>query len=313
LRTAQAKQCFVCGADWHDPEHLVKPSAPPNSSQELGLRYMRAFANRDYAACLQQFPAFFQTEAAVFALPWKIFLISAQRLGQPEVAERFGQELLSRNEMAARVTVMLGQYLAWESELVKLTLGHVEPAQVLAQAADDHQRCQAHYYAGARHLTLGNQEAALAEFDACLALHVDCVERGLAEVERRHVVGGEADATPGVQAEAEAAYREMEERGHRLHQQGRHEECFEVARQMVDLAREKFGPRHGQYALSLKNLALYCHGLKRYDEAERHLLECARIVEEVVGRADPLYIDTLRYLARFAEDRRDAPAESEAT
>jgi hypothetical protein len=141
--------------------HDERPEGPTPASAQRGQRTLQAFADRDYASCVEQFPAFLQTAPlGVPALPRQIALISLQRLGRPEAAEHFGRQFQARSEMAARVTLLMGDQLAWDGELIKLTVGEVEPAEVLARAADDRQRCQAHYYAGARHLTLASRSTA---------------------------------------------------------------------------------------------------------------------------------------------------------
>jgi hypothetical protein len=58
---------------------------------------------------------------------------------------------------------------------------------VLANAKSDLQRCPAYYYAGARCLTLGKKVEARTLYDACLAISSDCLERTLAEIERKSV------------------------------------------------------------------------------------------------------------------------------
>ena len=72
---------------------------------------------------------------------------------------------------------------------------HPIVAEVLAEAENDAQRCQAHYYAGARLLTLGQSEEAAAEFEACLRVKVGCPEYALASVEKLCPLEG--PASPG--------------------------------------------------------------------------------------------------------------------
>jgi hypothetical protein len=129
---------------------------------------LRAFASRNYDECVRQALVLLRTRKTHELL--QALLISLQRLGRTDLLEELRASVL-------KVTH------PWASTLLKLTLGEAEPAEVLGQAEDDVQRCQAHYYTGARLLTLGLAEAASAEFVASMATGARCLECQLARIE----------------------------------------------------------------------------------------------------------------------------------
>jgi hypothetical protein len=121
----------------------------------------------------------------------QLFLISNQRIGLNQVVEAFAaKQLPMRDKMAEYAGPGMDRFLRFETELLRLTLGHKRVDEVLPQAAVDIQRCQAHFYAGARSLTTGDREEARREFDACLAVNCDTPERQLAQAEKASMNAG---------------------------------------------------------------------------------------------------------------------------
>ena len=149
---------------------------------------MQAFANRDYSLCIKMCPEVLQANNSLMVIIWQIFFISSQRMGMVEIAENFGNAYVAQREAVAPHFPELAWFIEFDCDLVKLTIGRVQLHDILPRAESDRQRCQAHYYAGARHLTLGDRERALAEFDLSLATGAVCAERQLAEVERRYAL-----------------------------------------------------------------------------------------------------------------------------
>jgi hypothetical protein len=160
-------------------------------SKQAGEQFLQAFVDRDYKGCLLHFAEIQKaapgSELEMLLLPMQIVLICHQRLGLADLAESLGASLLAMRQCVSQFVDMdvLSRRLLWEAELLKLTLGQAELAGVLVLAQMDGERCQAHYYAGARHLTKGDLAKARAAFDACLAIQDDCIERRLAEAERQ--------------------------------------------------------------------------------------------------------------------------------
>jgi hypothetical protein len=149
---------------------------------------MQAFANRDYSLCIKTCPEVLQANGSLLVIIWQIFFISCQRIGMVENAESFGNAYIAQREAVAPSFPELETWIAFDCDLVRLTLGRAQLPDILPRAVGDRQRCQAHYYAGARHLTLGDHDRARVEFDLSLATRADCAERRLAEAERRYVL-----------------------------------------------------------------------------------------------------------------------------
>ena len=74
-----------------------------------------------------------------------MLLISLHRLGM----------IKERDEYGALFFKLLSPFGEWQCLLLSLTLGKVPVAAVLSRAAGDEQHCQAHYYEGARLISLG--------------------------------------------------------------------------------------------------------------------------------------------------------------
>jgi hypothetical protein len=164
------------GSDGRPPTARVDPT-------EVFRRCTTLFIGSDYEGCVETARTLMPT-AAFRSDMAQLVLISLQRLAQTEGLERFASQVLSATAGHP-----------WFHGLVRLTLGEAEIADVLRLAKNDLQRCQAHYYAGARLLTIGRPQDAREQFDACLAVKVDCPEYTLASVEKLHPLDG--PATPG--------------------------------------------------------------------------------------------------------------------
>lgn len=159
-----------------------KQTAPADPSATF-RECVDSFIDSDYEGCLGKVRE--STAAASLRSDLaQLMLISLQRLGRREEAERLGAQVLEA----------AGGH-PWFRRLVQITLGEAAPDEVLAEAASDAQRCQAHYYAGARLLTLGQALEAAAEFAACLRVKVGCPEYALASVEKLYPLEG--PASPG--------------------------------------------------------------------------------------------------------------------
>jgi tetratricopeptide (TPR) repeat protein len=143
----------------------------PETEQRLA-KFFQSFVSRDY----EQTASLGKT--LVFEAPTliviQLLLISLLRLDrQTEVRGVLGPLLL--------LVLKAG---SWERLLVEGTIGAKPSADALAEARTAEQRCQAHFYAGALHLTEGRMDEAREAFDACLEVGVAGVEAQLAKVER---------------------------------------------------------------------------------------------------------------------------------
>jgi hypothetical protein len=247
-------------------------------------RFLDAFANHDYAVCVEQSRSLFAMGSAHEVL--QIWLISLQRLGQAELARQLGTQLLDT-----------GFRDPWKNALLKLTLGQLSLAEVLPRARDDKQRCQAHYYAGARLLTNGNLEAAHAAFAECLAIHraaeqptllrkfwyrvrasptdssTDCVETYLALVEN-------SSESAALQ---ELTIKMINQQVAELSHQGRHAQALRLALQAYDLTRQYLGKAPSiLLAKALKNLTELYQALGDYAAAESFLCQALATSASVV-------------------------------
>ncbi len=89
-----------------------------------------------------------------------LFVISLQRLDRVDILAELIPHLLAVPDRQA-------------ASIVHLLAGTMTREQVLAAAATPHWRCQAHYYAASRFMTLGRLEDAQEAFHACLQITVD--------------------------------------------------------------------------------------------------------------------------------------------
>jgi hypothetical protein len=154
---------------------------------------VQAFVRREYPRCIELCGEVMEANARarVFGLPWQLLFISLQRSGAGQAVEPLAAKFLATREpMVGHLGAGMDEWFHFENELVRLTLGHKSLADVLLLARADAQRCQAHFYAGARLPTLGQRQEARQEFDACLAVPGDCVERELAQAERASLSAG---------------------------------------------------------------------------------------------------------------------------
>src|SRR5262249_17966687 len=125
-----------------------------------------AFLDGDFPACIEQ------ARGLIRSAPPVVFhhlFISAERCGEARLLADLGPRVLALLEEGC-----------WDHTLLCLTLGRAEPGAVLAAAADDEQRCQAHYYHGCRLLTHGDETGMRTAFAACLASTGDYLEKELA-------------------------------------------------------------------------------------------------------------------------------------
>lgn len=139
--------------------------------QDKLLSCVKAFAARDY-----QRSAAIGQELVIDGPPpiiLQILLISLQRLNKGPEAGAVGGLFLS--------LLPSGN---WDRLLIELSLGLATANDVLARAQTTEQRCQAHFFSGARALTEGRLDEARELFDACLEAGVPGVEAELAKIER---------------------------------------------------------------------------------------------------------------------------------
>lgn len=128
---------------------------------------LEAFVRREYDGCVRQALVLLRTQKTHEL--FQVLFISLQRLGRNDILD----------DVRAEILAATAGY-PWVNTLLRLTLGEAESSEVVAQAEDDAQLCQARYYTASRLLTLGLEEEARAEFEACMAIEADCVERHLA-------------------------------------------------------------------------------------------------------------------------------------
>jgi tetratricopeptide (TPR) repeat protein len=142
---------------------------------------VRAFADQRYEECLSAALPMLAHDSDLELL--QIVLISLQRLGKTNLAAKVGADALRLTNEAP-----------WDHSLLRLTLGQIPWPEVVFQAADSHQRCQVYYYAGARSLTVGENDAAIHDFLACKSTKADCLEFELAGRALRILAPREGDS-----------------------------------------------------------------------------------------------------------------------
>lgn len=130
--------------------------------------YLKAFVAQDYEKCVKIGFELLSTQANHELA--QILIISLQRLQRSDDVD-----FIAPSALLATVKQ------PWQNMLLKLTLGQIEPSTVISKTKDDKERCQAHYYAGSRYLTLGRLMDAKREFDFSRVIETRCSERFLAE------------------------------------------------------------------------------------------------------------------------------------
>jgi CHAT domain-containing protein/tetratricopeptide (TPR) repeat protein len=241
---------------------------------------MQNWANRQYAVCYRQLESWLATNPTHELM--QLALLCLQRLGQAQKVEQFGPQFLRLT--AAR---------PWHHLLLQLTLGQVDPARVLAQATTEEERCQTHYYAGARLVTEWRLQAAQAEFAACLAMASPCLERELA-----HAEIGAAKPTDkrAATADVEKQIDKLNAQVFQLLQQGRHEQAYGQATKACDLAGRRRGESHPLYAVCVNNLAQALQ-LRGDLAAAEPLFRQARDLRRAAGEENPSYVISVDNLA----------------
>jgi len=139
--------------------------------QDKVLNCVKAFAARDYQKC-----AALGQELVTGGPPpiiLQLLLISLQRLNKGADAGVIGALFVSMLPSGN-----------WDGQVIGITLGTAAAGDVLAGARTPQQRCQAHFFGGARALTEGRLDEARELFDACLEANVPGVETELAKIER---------------------------------------------------------------------------------------------------------------------------------
>lgn len=251
---------------------------------EARQRCLNAFVRHDYDTCVDLSAAEIEQGATLDLL--QALVISLQRTGRTESLSSIGPQFLAATAGNP-----------WENGLLRLTLGQTELSGILAFAGSDVQRCQAHYYAGARLLTVGQVDAARAEFGACMALEANCTELDLARCELESPPPSPAaDASP-IQQETDRLSRVVVQ----LVQQGRYQEALQPAQQAFDLSRQHFGENHAHCAAAMNNLAAVYQKMGRYAEAAPLYEQTTEIDRVARGEHHPDYATSLNNLASLYE------------
>jgi len=183
----------------------------------------------------------------------------------------------------------------WGFTLIKLTLGLADPKVVIEQARDELQCCQARYYAGARCMTLGNASDAKREWEECISLRVDCLERSLARVE----CGDESLACfgdPGDETSERIAL--LNRQSWLLNSSGRVSEARTFAAAAVEMGRNLLGEQHPRFASSLHVLALIHESMGDWIESQRLYRQTIEIRRAALGEDHPNYAVALKNYAR---------------
>ncbi len=248
-----------------------------------------AFADHDYDTCVRHAVSFLERGEDPFLA--QLLLISLQRLGKTKAVALVGADCTAR---------VLNR--PWEHALLKLTLGEVELDEVLEIAADDQQCCQAHYYAGARLLTLGKIEAAQQKLKTCLDYRIQCHERLLAIKELDSP--DEEISHEGPQDRI----RQMNDNAIQLRQQGDFEEALAQLNGALDLAHQCFGEDDPKCAKILRNAGAVCFDMGRHSDAESFFSDALAIRSRCLGENHPGVALDLSAVAMIYHERGDFSA-----
>jgi tetratricopeptide (TPR) repeat protein/CHAT domain-containing protein len=263
------------------------------SRNEAFQQCIKAFAAGDYATCMQRAMALVQERATLHTL--QLLLISLQRLGREDLLNDIGPKVL---EMTAK--------RPWDHSLLGVTLEQAEPSEVLDQAADDQQRCQAMFYIGARLVTLAAVEPARFFLAACVAQDCDCLERLLAQQE---LARQPTARTKLSEVEAAQQVVHLNRQALHLYGHGQYPQAASLARQALELARQHLGEDHPDTALSFNNLGLFLRAQGKNAAARPCYEQALDINRRVLGADHPqtaMTLDNLGLLLQAMGDRAAA-------
>jgi CHAT domain-containing protein/tetratricopeptide (TPR) repeat protein len=279
----------------------------PPVSDEQGLpRYIVAYLNQDYAAASEQALDLLRSQSSLMHL--QLLLISLQRLGEKEKVARLGTKALAEAEGHP-----------WDQTLLRLTLGQLDPSEVLQQASTNEQRCQGIYYASALAETAGEMQVAEHLRMLCCQLGANCYELRLAQSETK------VRESPGTSARlVETEIKSSTEGSERqapltslaeLHESSLHQQVIDLNRQVVQLlhqgrysqalpvATEAFnlacqlGTTHPDFAESLNNLGGLCYEMGDYAGATTQFRRALEIRRAVLGPNHPDFATSLGNVA----------------
>jgi CHAT domain-containing protein/tetratricopeptide (TPR) repeat protein len=227
---------------------------------------IQAFTDRDYESCIRCAMSVPVTEATPDLR--QLRLISLQRLGRTAEADKFGSRVLTA-----------GTSDSWEQLLLKLTLAQTDIATALRMARDGRQRCQAHYYAGAHHLTEGEIDKARREFLACLSTNEQCLEGQLAQWEYENPELSVTNLLWPI--------KKLNQQCAQLYEQGQYEKANHIAEEAYDLARKQLGVEHCLTVDSLTYLAQVLSHLCEYGKSRTHYEEALVTQKQLFGLDHP--------------------------
>lgn len=192
---------------------------------------VRAFVHRDYAGCFDRLAALMRYAATDQMLQMAIICLT--RLDQRDELADLGEQALAATHSDP-----------WTHALLAMSLGRIEPAEIIRRAAPD-QRAKALCYAGLRLASDGLLAEATLALRSCVELGERGLEQLLAECELQALSAASpaADATPG-QPKTDPAVQELVRlRAAALEHQaaGRQAEAVATQRQACELAQHTFG------------------------------------------------------------------------
>ncbi len=140
------------------------------SQRDLFNACLHTFIERYYEASLE-LAQYLGKQDSFLPFPiWMVLLLSARHIGHTSLINNIGDQVLHASKSKP-----------WEHALICLVLGKRDPADVLAQAKSDEERCQAYYYLGAHQLVEKDTAAALRSFMSCIECPTECLEHSVAE------------------------------------------------------------------------------------------------------------------------------------
>ena len=150
---------------------------PVDSSSPDFAQMVEAFAARDFVTSARLAGDFVYQGGPVQGI--QLGLISLRRVGAEGEAMRLAEAVIDRIQPAD----------PWSAGLVGLVVGRRTAGQLIAEARNQTETCQIHFYAGAADAIDGRKADAIRQFDLCLRSGAPCLELYLAEVERASLSG----------------------------------------------------------------------------------------------------------------------------
>lgn len=261
---------------------LIPDPEPPALPDDFD-RLISRFAQRDFLGCAELGAKLSQTRHSVEVL--QLTLISMQRLGWFDVAERVGEMALHGSGGHPLIAA-----------LFNLTLGRINLAEAMKTARGPGDECRIRFYAAAHLLTTGKPDEARMLLRVCRQSNAASMEWQLASFEEEWDSRGYSpDDSERVHFETWVAEEMQMAMLH--HARGERKLALDAARRAIAIGKEHLGSDRPQHVEALGLLGGLLSDGGRYKEAIVFCVEAVERAKVVFGDADSRYAQANNNLA----------------